>query len=273
MAYVRTDLRLLKVQGPDARAFLNGLITQRTDLPVGSGTYAALLTPQGKLLADFPLLFVEDELLVLALPAGQFDEVMKRLSLFKLRSEIALSEWGEKQLISTITSFEEEARLPYADSRGTRLTHDIVDASASSQSLTPFHYQRALCQIPEGAYDLEFGKSTLIDEGLIRAINWDKGCYMGQEVTARMRYRALIKRVLVDFWGKATPGDEIRIEGKKVGIVRSFYPDEKAKGIVGLGRGFAYIRKEYMSTKTEIGLLGTPFRLIEMGLLDAPAPR
>ena len=249
MVYVRTDLRLLKVQGADARPFLNGLITQRTDLPKGSGAYAALLTPQGKLVADFPLLFVEDETLVLALPASEFDGVFKRLNMFKLKSAVELSE-----LAAPLYSQVGEPRLPYEDSRHEALSHGFEGVEAGS--LADFHAARAALGAVEGCHDLEMGKSTLLDEGLACALDWEKGCYMGQEVTARMRYRALIKRVMVPFTGQAVPGQELMSEGKKVGEIRSTYED----------RGFAYVRKEYAGEVLDGIKLGQAIGLSDLNL-------
>lgn len=234
MAYSRTDLRLLRVKGPDARAFLNGLITQRTDLPVGSGTYGALLTPQGKLVADFPMLFMEDEVVVLALPAAEFDGILKRLTMFKLKSAVDLSEM-EGPLYSQIG----DPRLPYADARHGAISHGFEGENA--QAPEAFHAARAHLSVVEGSHDLELGKSTLLDEGLACALDWDKGCYMGQEVTARMRYRALIKRVMVSFTGTAVAGQELMVEGKKVGEVRSAYGN----------CGFAYVRKQFTNTEID----------------------
>ncbi len=251
MAYLRTDLRLLKVQGPDARSFLNGLITQRTDLPVGSGTYGAILTPQGKLLADFPLLFVKEDLLVMALPASEFDGIFKKLSMFKLKSQVELSEATGSILLS---GFDEG--LPYADPRHPDLAHDVVDRSASAMDVNSFHKMRAAMGVPEGVYDLVIGKSTLIDEGLACAIDWQKGCFMGQEVTARMRYRALIKRVLVPYEGEAEPGQALREGERKIGEVRSSYA----------GQGFAYVMKDWADSMVEGLHLGQPMGLEPLGL-------
>lgn len=250
MAYVRTDLRLLKVQGPDARSFLNGLITQRTDLPAGVGTYAAILTPQGKLLADFPLLFVEDELLVMALPASEFDGIFKKLSMFKLKSQVSLSEDTNAKLVSAL-----DAALPYGDPRHEGLCHDI-QINPKGETVEAFHAARAKLGIPEGLHDLEVGKSTLIDEGLPVAIDWDKGCYMGQEVTARMRYRALIKRVLVPYTGAAEAGQVLRSGERKIGEVRSSYG----------ACGFAYVMKDFAGAEVEGLSLGASIGLTALGL-------
>ena len=251
MAYVRTDLRLLRVQGPDARSFLNGLITQRTDLPQGSGAYGALLTPQGKLLADFPMLFVGDEEIILGLPAVEFDGLLKKLSLFKLRSNVTLAEETDLKLVSQVG----EPALPYADGRHAAISHDLSTEN-EGQAAEAFHQARAALGVPEGVHDLIPGKSTLIDEGLACAIDWQKGCYMGQEVTARMRYRALIKRVLVPYEGQGELGQVLKVEDKKVGEVRSAY------GSVG----FAYVMKAYADQEVDGLSLGQPMGLEPLNL-------
>ena len=262
MHYYRTDLRALLVQGPDAAVFLGGLISQRTDLAPGEGSYGALLTPQGKLVTDFPLMAPRDMrhmgggddmkgALILGLRALEAPHILKRLSMFKLRSDVEL------QLLPDVligSAFSDGSGFIYQDSRHPKLKHALLrqdglvrDGGTPEQ----FHIERAKRGIPEGAYDLKIGTSTLLDEGLACAIDWDKGCYMGQEVTARMRYRALIKRVLVPFKGIGVPGQVLTYKGKKIGEIRSQYD----------GCGFAYIRKGYAGQEIDGISLGRPMGL------------
>ena len=255
MVYLRPDLKSLLIKGPDARAFLGGLISQRTDLPAGAGSYGALLTPQGKVVADFPLFCVDAQQIALALPAPVFAAVKSRLTMFKLKSQVTLedgppvrSAWGA-------------GTLAYGDPRHHALCHGFgaEDGLDGAANLDAFHNTRANHGVPEGQYDLELGKSTLLDEGLACAIDWDKGCYMGQEVTARMRYRALLKRVLVPFQGTC-PDQAIMVEGKKIGDIRSRYADT----------GFAYVRKEYAGREVAGLRLGRPIGLEQFANLYEP---
>lgn len=252
--FIRTDLRLLKVQGKDARTFLSGLITQRTDLPNWSSSYGAILTPQGKLLADFPIFFMEDDLVLLGLPATGFDSLFKKLSMFKLRSDVELAE--ETSIV--VASDTSGAPLEFSDPRHPDLWHTLSNPKDDGVGAALFHILRGELGVPEGSYDLIFGKSTLIDEGLACAIDWDKGCYMGQEVTARMRYRALIKRVLVTVEGpiEMTDGEPILDGDKKIGEVRSWY----------LNRGFAYVLRQYAGTQLADMEFGQPIGLSDLGL-------
>ncbi len=253
MGFLRDDLRLLHVVGPDARTFLGGLITQRTDLAVGEGAYGALLTPQGKWLVDFPILSVAPDALVLALPARAFDETLKKLGLFKLRSAVTLQEGDAGQvLISQIGG----PKLPYADSRHSEISHDLRPAGPVAESAAAFHAARAALGVPEGAWDLVPNKSTLLDNGLAGAIDWKKGCFMGQEVTARMRYRALLKRVLVPYQGRGRVGQTLLVEGKKIGEIRSTYD----------AYGFAYVMKSWVGRRVAEFQLGTPLGLTDLGL-------
>lgn len=327
MVYRRDDLRLLQVLGPDARSFLGGLITQATDLAVGQGAYSALLTPQGKLLADFPLMSVGVQELVLGLKKEIFDETLKKLRLFKLRSDVQLMEISDQILISKFDAsqpdssefsaceseaFElnvpdseapdseasnseapdtsgvsdssksescdssdfsssdsddsgtsnckisepDESPLAFADGRWAGLSHGLAASTVQGGTPDAFHRARAQRGIPEGAYDLIPGKSTLLDEGLACAIDWQKGCYMGQEVTARMRYRALIKRILVPYQGQASVGQSLEIAGKKIGEVRSTYGNH----------GFAYVRKEAADQVIDGLHLGGPIGLGQFNL-------
>ena len=253
MIYRRDDLRLLSVYGPDAVAFLGGLISQRTDLTLGTGAYAALLTPQGKLLADFPLLRPSEDQLILALPAPLFDATLQKLRLFKLRSQITLHELEDQVLHSALTPDV----LAFGDGRLEDLSHGLAArAGRADGDSAAFHAARAARGVPEGQRDMIFGKSTLLNEGLACAIDWHKGCYMGQEVTARMRYRALIKRVLLPYRGPGQAGQNLEVEGKTVGQVRSTYGD----------CGFAYVRKEFAGQQVAGLDLGLPIGLKDLGL-------
>ena len=251
MVFQRSDLRLLSVCGPDARSFLNGLITQRTNLAVGEGAYGALLTPQGKFLVDFPLLSMSEDKLAMGLPAQAFDDVIKRLSIFKLRSQVSLVELEGLKLVSQIGT----SPLDFRDSRHSEISHDLV-ASRQGKSVESYHQARAELGVPEGAYDLIAGKSTLLDNGLASTIDWGKGCFIGQEVTARMRYRGLLKRVLVPYQGHAEVGSDLSLNGRVIGHIRSSYREH----------GFAYVLKEFVGKPLKDLQLGYPLGLSDLNL-------
>ena len=191
------------------------------------------------------------QLLVLALPAEAFESLLKKLTLFRLRSQVTLAEDTSQTLLS---AFAPDV-LAYGDSRAEGLTHGL-SAAPEGQSAQAFHQERGARGIPEGGHDLIVGKSTLLDEGLACAIDWQKGCYMGQEVTARMRYRALLKRVLVPFDGQSEAGQDLRVDNRKIGQVRATYG----------ARGFAYVMKDYVGSEVAGLRLGQPMGLAPLGL-------
>jgi folate-binding protein YgfZ len=107
----------------------------------------------------------------------------------------------------------------------------ITINNLNETSLDAYDQLRISLGIPDGSRDLEVEKSILLENGFneLSAIDWDKGCYIGQELTARTKYRALIKKRLVPVkLTGSTPeiGADITLNGKNVGILRSVYGDQ-----------------------------------------------
>ena len=187
---------LIHIEGEDRKAFLQGLVSNDLEtLEPGKILYACLLTPQGKFLHDF-FIHEGDGFLLLDCEGGErAQDLFKRLSKFKLRSKVKLSV-EENHAVYAVFHGDEGKPDPRHHDMGRRVfekPHDMEERS--------FDYwdrpRIELC-IPDGSRDMEIEKSTL-DEGRIDRLNgisWDKGCYMGQELTARMHYRGLGKKHL-----------------------------------------------------------------------------
>ena len=260
-AYVLLDDRgLLAVSGADRRAFLQGLISNDVDKVAGDrAIYAALLTPQGKYLHDF---FVAElgETLYLDGEAARLDDLRRRLGLYKLRSKVTLAPAGPGWAVAALIGPEALARLQlpsepgrarpfagglaYVDPRlaaaGVRA---IVPAEGAASALaaagftaaprTDYDRLRLSLGLPDGSRDLLVEKSILLENGFaeLNGVDWDKGCYMGQELTARTRYRGLVKKRLlpVRIQGPApAPGTPLQLGDKDAGEMRS------ASGDLGL---------------------------------------
>ena len=196
------DRGVLEVAGPDRAAFLQGLVSNDVaTIPAGQATWAALLTPQGKWLADF-FVIPAGEVLLLDAERAQIAALVQKLSRFRLRSKVMLRDasaewqvhaaWGAAPLGAVIAV--PDPRLPDAGWRVLNPTALPTDATAEE-----YDRHRLALGLPDGSRDMESEKSVLLEGGFdeLGGISWSKGCYMGQELTARTRYRGLLKRRLV----------------------------------------------------------------------------
>jgi hypothetical protein len=216
---------VLAVTGEDRVAFLQGLVSNDvTEASPGQAVWAALLTPQGKWLADF-FIHSDGERLLLDCERAQAPMLSQRLSRYRLRSRAALSEtdllvyaaWdGEPQ-----GDAARDPRLPEAGWR-------ILSATPLATNATEDDWDRHRLSLglPDGSRDMETEKSVLLEAGFdeLHGVSWTKGCYMGQELTARTKYRGLVKRRLVPvrIEGLAPPsGAPLLRDGREVGTMRS----------------------------------------------------
>ena len=222
----------LAVTGEDRVAFLQGLVSNDVAEAVpGHAVWAALLTPQGKWLADFFILS-DGEQLLLDCERAQAAMVRQRLSRYRLRSRVVLSEtelsvfaaWdGEPEApgIDVSSIVARDPRLPEAGWR--ILSTESVPTNATSGD---WDQHRLSLGLPDGSRDMETEKSVLLEAGFdeLHGVSWTKGCYMGQELTARTKYRGLLKRRLVPVRIEGMvppPGTVIAHEGREVGTMRS----------------------------------------------------
>ncbi|MCE2509994.1 MAG: folate-binding protein YgfZ [Alphaproteobacteria bacterium] len=251
------DRGVLAIMGEDAETFLQGLVS--VDVTKASGEralYGALLTPQGKFLFDFFLLRM-DAAFYLESEGARIEELKKRLSLYKLRAKVSIEDATEKFRVFAFfgEGAVEASRLPeeagaarfyedgllYVDPRtakaGTRalLPNDgTVDVAGFAKAdAADYDRFRITLGLPDGSRDLEPEKAVLLDYGFdaLNGIDWEKGCYVGQEVTARMKHRGLARKGLfpVTIEGAPpAPGTAIAAGGRDVGMLTS------VRGDVGL---------------------------------------
>jgi hypothetical protein len=196
------DRAVLEISGEDRLTFLQGLVSNDvTKARADQAVWAALLTPQGKWLADF-FVIATPEALLLDVEAAQLAMLITRLSRFKLRAKVTLRDasaewrvhaaWGEGVPPEGLVA--RDPRLPEAGWRV--LAGTILPPNASPAD---YAAHRLALGLPDGSRDMEPEKSVLLEGGFdeLNGISWTKGCYMGQELTARTRYRGLLKRRLV----------------------------------------------------------------------------
>jgi hypothetical protein len=219
------DRSVVEISGEDRVGFLNGLVSNDVGRAApGSAVWAALLTPQGKWLADFFILATPERLL-LDVEAADAPGLIQRLGRFRLRAKVALREaafavhaaWGEPPAEGLA------ARDPRLADAGWRV---LLPAPAGTADAAAYDRHRLSLGLPDGSRDLEAEKSVLLEAGFdeLGGISWTKGCWMGQELTARTRYRGLVKKRLVpvDIDGPLPPrGTPVTAQGSAVGEMRS----------------------------------------------------
>jgi folate-binding protein YgfZ len=267
---------VIAVGGEDRAEFLQGLISNDTKrLSEAQAMFAALLTPQGKFAYDLFLGTAGDRYLIDA-DAERHLDLLKRLKIFKLRSRVTLEDLhadfavihlfggdtlsrlglptqagAAKPLGNGIVFVD--PRLPALGARAylpraeaSRILTELGFSEAAPGSFRQLRYEEG---VPEGNGDLIPDKSILLESGFdeMNGVDWQKGCYMGQELTARTKYRGLVRKRLlpVSFDGTTpAPGTILSLDGKEAGEIRS--SDGKS--------GLALIRLEHLDALTGTGL-------------------
>ena len=254
LAYVLLEDRgILEVAGEDRVAFLQGLVSNdATKAGPARALYAALLTAQGRYLHDFMMLD-HDSAILLEAEAVRLDDLRLRLALYKLRSKVTLADRSDAFLVAaafgagaaSALGLGDEAGaarafaggIAYVDPRlaalGVRLLLPRGDGALALAGLGftaagPDEYERLrlIHGIPDGSRDLPVEKALLIEAGFdeLHGIDWQKGCYIGQELTARMRYRALVKKRLMPVAVEGTlppPDTPVMLGDEEAGEMRS----------------------------------------------------
>ena len=225
--------RVIAVEGEDRIAFLQGLVSQDMERAApGVALWSGLLTPQGKWLAEF-FVFSDGSRMLLDVEAAQQEMIVSRLSRFRLRARVTIVAtpyvvqvaWGGAvPQAPRDGSHVLIAADPRLDAAGWRLLADPPLAETATAAEWDEH--RIMLGLPDGSRDLEAEKTVLLEAGFdeLNGISWTKGCYMGQELTARTRYRGLLKRRLVpvEIDGPAPePGTPVMSEDREVGTMRS----------------------------------------------------
>lgn len=198
------DRGLIHIEGEDRLSFLNGLVTSDvTKAVAGTIQYACLLTPQGKFLHDF-FIHAGDGFLLLDCEGGaRARDLYERLNKFRLRAKVKISV-EENHPVYAVFGTDAGLPDPRHENMGRR---SFEKPSLEEKPFAEWDRLRISLCIPDGSRDMEREKSTLIECGIdkLGGIDWGKGCYMGQEVTARMKYRGLAKKHLYTVTFKAAP--------------------------------------------------------------------
>jgi folate-binding protein YgfZ len=267
-SFVLLDERaVLAVSGPDRRAFLQGLVSNDVEkLAPARALYAALLTAQGKYLHDFFMVEAGEEIWLDA-EAARLLDLKRRLSIYRLRAKVALDEMPQLAVAAVLgpsapaalglapepgAAREAKGGAIYLDPRLAELgARAILPRDSLGTALTgmgfaegePAEYDRLRLAlgVADGSRDLVVDKSILLEAGFdeLNGVDWQKGCYVGQELTARTKYRGLVKRRLVPVAIEGpppSPGALVTLDGRDAGEMRSSRD----------GQGLALLRIEAM---------------------------
>jgi len=269
-AYVVLQGRgVVALGGADVRGYLQGLVSNDVaKVAPDRAIYAALLTPQGKFLHDL-FIAAGDDVLLLDCEADRRDDLMRRLKIYRLRAKVEIADRSaEQQVVALIGEAAPAALgLPPEPGRATAFAGGVayVDprlAAIGARAVLPrqgaaealaaagfaaapaaaYERLRLGLGLPDGSRDMTVEKATLLESGFeeLHGVDWDKGCYMGQELTARTKYRGLVKKRLVPvaIAGPApAPGTPVMRGGKAAGEMRS----------AGDGLGLALMRLEALA--------------------------
>lgn len=252
MAQILTDRAVIALCGPEARSYLQALVTN--SVPHGRGSaYAALLTPQGKILFDF-LIHGDGDDLFLDCHHSAAEGLIKRLSLYKLRANVTITRRDD---LAVVLDGPEDPRLAALGGRGIGRADG---APADANYLT----RRLDLGVPEGP-DFGSGAIFAMDAGLdeLHAIDFKKGCYIGQELTARMKHRGTDRKRLITIVttdGSPLPAKDSAISAGAIelGSITATYG----------ARGFALIRLDRLAeAKDPVTVDGISVELIRQSWL------
>lgn len=232
------DRAILALSGPDVRPYLQGLITNDVEkVGPGRAAYAALLTPQGKILFDF-IIAEGDGALLLDCAAGAREALAKRLKLYRLRAKVEIEPRDQLGVYVGLTGRAAERGNGFADPRaealGPRFISAIAEMPDNVASAQAYHAERLRLGVPE-ASDFGSDKIFALDAGLdeLHAVSFTKGCYVGQELTARMKHRGTARKRVLLVSGNTLPASgAVTAGGKDIGEMIATHGNQ----------GFALIR-------------------------------
>jgi folate-binding protein YgfZ len=221
---------VLRVGGADREKFLQGLVTRDMGAPGEGLRYSAILTPQGKYLCDFFLLNRGDDVLV-DVKADFGPKLAQRLMMYRLRADVTIEDSG----LSVVRGLGEPPEGGFADPRDPTLGWRGYGMDGGAPMIDWDAIRVAAC-VPETGIELIADETYILEAGFDRLSGVDhrKGCYVGQEVTARMKHKTDLRKglVTVKVTGAAPVGTTIMADDKPVGTLFT----------QAGGQGIAYLR-------------------------------
>ena len=232
---------VVAVSGEDRVEFLQGLISNDvTKAAPAKAIWAALLTPQGRFLNDMFVVDAGFGTLLLETEREKAPALARKLTMYKLRSKVTVEDRSSSMEVAVVFGPGAEkynavpGALSYIDPRlpalGVRVLMPAGQAAKKlnlpEAPLADYEALRLSLGVPDGSRDLPVEKALLLESGFdeLNGVDWKKGCYMGQELTARTKYRGLVKKRLFPVQVEGAlpaPGTIIEKNGEEVGEIRS----------------------------------------------------
>lgn len=255
------DRGVVEVGGPDAGALLQRLFTNDvTGLAGSQARYAALLTPQGKMLVDFLVTRSgggENAGFLLDCPGALAADLAKKLTMYRLRAQVTVADrsselgvaafWPDRPTLAGTTF-----RDPRHEALGYRIIAKRGELAPleSASDLAAFQAHRIAAGVPEGGIDFAYGDTFPHEANLDRlhGLDFTKGCYVGQEVVSRVQHRGTARKRItpVLFEGEAPPlGSEITVGEIAIGTM----------GSAAEGRGLAMVRIDRAAEAAALGAI------------------
>lgn len=216
------DRGVIRLSGPDSRSLLQGLITSdMDDLNGKSALYAGLLTPQGKFLFDMIIVADGDDFL-LDVEAERKGDLIRRLMMYKLRADVTITD--DSASVWALFDGDPSSGTSYADPRHKSLHKRVISVDSPAPDAAKLAYgdyeqRRIRHGVPDGSRDMEVEKYFWLETGAekLNGVSFTKGCFVGQELTARMKHRMALKKKLVPMKaeGAVMSGGTIMTEGGK----------------------------------------------------------
>ncbi len=231
-----TDRTVLRITGNDRIDFLEGLVSNTVKKLAEGPVYAAMLSPQGKYLFDFILSSGGDSILI-DVKTNRAQALAMRLNMYKLRADVAISDSGLK----VVQGLGEPPEGAFTDPRNPNLGWRLYTGEVpelEQMTLAEWDALRIENTVPETGIELIPDETYILEAGFERlnGVDFRKGCYVGQEVTARMKHKTELKKglVQVSVEGDAQSGTPITADGKPAGTLYT----------VVNGKGLAHLRFE-----------------------------
>jgi hypothetical protein len=237
MALFRLERALIRVSGADRVVFLDNLLTQNVE-GLDSVRYGALLSPQGKVIADM-LLWAEGDAIVIETDTKFGEALLRRLGMYKLRANVTIEDAQDIGVLfssEAVDGAQADPRMPDC-ALGWRKVVPASKAASLQRGAETYLELRLNAGVPDLAADAQpeeiFAGEALLEE--LHGVDFQKGCFVGQENVSRMKRRATTRRKLcaIAFDGAPIPfGTPIRVGDADIGTVRS----------TQTGRGIALMR-------------------------------
>ena len=259
MPIAKLDRAIFKLSGEGVEAWLDGLITN--SIAEHGLTFAALLTPQGKIIADF-FISREGESLLLETPTKFSEDLFKRLRMYKLRAPIEIEDLSESHSVYAI--WEGEGAEGHADPRQPALGYRLI-STENLPTTGDYNAHRLSLGIPESEWDFDTVTTFPADANmdLINGVDFKKGCFVGQEVVSRMRRMTTVKKrfrgvVLLGDTPTQTikPGDKIKSAERVIGELLSVH-GSIGMAMIRLDRWAAATETPSVN-ETEVQIMGGP---------------